>query len=292
MKDFLNKLKNNVLLSDGAWGTMLFDMGLEVGECPESWNLKHRNKVLDIAKSYIKAGADIIGTNSFGATGMKLKLYGLEDKAVKINIEAASISREAAGNDKFVFGSVGPTGKILMMDEVSEKQVYETFSEQCHALEKGGVDAILIETMSALDEALLAIQAAKENTSLPVICTFSFEKTVDNTYRTMMGVSPIEMAIILINAGVDIIGTNCGNGFDGMIEICREIRKEFADILLLVQANAGMPQLIDGKNIFPEGPKEMANKIPQLLDLGVNIIGGCCGTNPAHISEFSKIIHE
>jgi 5-methyltetrahydrofolate--homocysteine methyltransferase len=292
MKDLLDKLKNKVLLSDGAWGTMLFDKGLETGECPELWNLTQRDKVLDIAKSYIKAGADIIGTNSFGATGMKLELYGLADKASEINIEAASISCEAAGNDKFVIGSVGPTGKILMMGEVNEKQVYDTFREQCCALEKGGVDALVIETMTALDEALLAIKAAKENTTLPVICTFSFDKTVDNTYRTMMGVSPTEMAKNLINAGAVMIGTNCGNGFDGMVEICREIRKEFPDFPLLVQANAGMPQLIDGKNVFPEGPKEMAVKIPQLLDLGVNIIGGCCGTNPEYISEFSKFIHE
>lgn len=293
MSNFLDQLKkNNVLLSDGAWGTMLFEKGLTAGECPELWNLTQREKVFDIAKSYINAGADIIETNSFGASGMKLDLYGLADKAEEINIEAALISREAAGSDKFVFGSVGPTGKILMMGEVSEEQIYYTFSEQCQALEKGGVNAIIIETMTALDEAILAIKAAKENTKLPVICTFTFDKTVDNTFRTMMGVSPTKMASTLINEGVDLIGTNCGNGFEGMIEISKEIRKSFPEFPLVVQANAGMPQLIDGENVFPEGSKEMASKIPQLIDVGVNIIGGCCGTSPEYISEFAKVIHK
>lgn len=293
MSNFLDQLKkNNVLLSDGAWGTMLFEKGLTAGECPELWNLTQRDKVFDIAKSYINAGADIIETNSFGASGMKLDLYGLADKAEEINIEAALISREAAGSDKFVFGSVGPTGKILMMGEVSEEQIYYTFSEQCQALEKGGVNAIIVETMTALDEAILAIKAAKENTKLPVICTFTFDKTVDNTFRTMMGVSPTKMASTLINEGVDLIGTNCGNGFEGMIEISKEIRKSFPEFPLVVQANAGMPQLIDGENVFPEGSKEMASKIPQLIDVGVNIIGGCCGTSPEYISEFAKVIHK
>lgn len=293
MSNFLDQLKkNNVLLSDGAWGTMLFEKGLTAGECPELWNLTQRDKVFDIAKSYINAGADIIETNSFGASGMKLDLYGLADKAEEINIEAALISREAAGSDKFVFGSVGPTGKILMMGEVSEEQIYYTFSEQCQSLENGGVNAIIIETMTALDEAILAIKAAKENTKLPVICTFTFDKTVDNTFRTMMGVSPTKMASTLINEGVDLIGTNCGNGFEGMIEISKEIRKSFPEFPLVVQANAGMPQLIDGENVFPEGSKEMASKIPQLIDVGVNIIGGCCGTSPEYISEFAKVIHK
>lgn len=293
MKDLPERLKENkVLLSDGAWGTMLFKQGLSSGECPELWNLTHRNKVLEIAKSYIRAGADIIGTNSFGASEMKLDLYGLAGKAAEINFEAASISREAAGPDKFVMGSVGPTGKILMMGEVSDEQVYESFYEQCRSLKKGGVNAIIIETMTALDEALIAVRAAKDNAPLPVICTFTFDKTLDNTFRTMMGVSPKEMATALINAGVDIIGTNCGNGFDGMIEISNEIRKEFPDIPLLVQANAGMPKLVGGENIFPESPKEMAAKIPKLIDLGVNIIGGCCGTTPEYISQFAKTIHK
>lgn len=292
MRNLLNRIQEQkVLLSDGAWGTMLFEKGLSAGECPELWNLSQRDKVLEVARSYIQAGADIIETNSFGGSGIKLALYGLEKKAEEINIEAAKISREAAGDKAIVLGSVGPCGKIIMMGDVTEDQIYQSFKEQCLALQKGGVDAIIIETMTALDEAILAIKAAKENTKLPVICTFTFDKTVDNTYRTMMGVSPSEMAEALINEGVNIIGTNCGNGFDGMIQISKEIREFSSNIPLLVQANAGMPQLIDGANVFPEGPQEMASKIPELKKIGVNIIGGCCGTTPEYITEFAKFIH-
>lgn len=292
MRNLLNRIQEQkVLLSDGAWGTMLFEKGLSAGECPELWNLFQRDKVLEVARSYIQAGADIIETNSFGGSGIKLALYGLEKKAEEINIEAAKISREAAGDKAIVLGSVGPCGKIIMMGDVTEDQIYQSFKEQCLALQKGGVDAIIIETMTALDEAILAIKAAKENTKLPVICTFTFDKTVDNTYRTMMGVSPSEMAEALINEGVNIIGTNCGNGFDGMIQISKEIREFSSNIPLLVQANAGMPQLIDGANVFPEGPQEMASKIPELKKIGVNIIGGCCGTTPEYITEFAKFIH-
>jgi len=292
VKDFLDKIKDKkVLLLDGAWGTMLFEKGLSAGECPELWNMNKRDTVLDIAKSYIEAGSDIIETNSFGASGMKLELFGLADKATAINKEAALISREAAGDDKFVFGAVGPTGKILMMGEVTEEQVFKTFCEHMQALEKGGVDAIIVETMTALDEAVLAIKAAKESTNLPVICTFTFDKVADNTYRTMMGVSPKEMALTLINEGADMIGTNCGNGFDDLIDIGKEIRQDYSEFPLLVQANAGIPKFIDGQNLFPDSPESMAAKIPQLMNLGVNIIGGCCGTSPEHISQFAKFIH-
>jgi 5-methyltetrahydrofolate--homocysteine methyltransferase len=291
MKNIIEKLKEGkVLLSDGAWGTMLYSMGLESTECPEMWNISNPEKVLKVARSYIDAGANIIETNSFGGSRLKLDMYGLGDKARELNIAAARISKEAAGENNYVIGSVGPTGKILMMGDVTEEQVYNAFKEQSEALEEGGADAIIIETMSALDEAGLAVKAAKENTSLPVICTFSFDKTVNGDYRTMMGVSPSDMLSSLIDSGIDIIGTNCGNGFDGMIEIAREIREVNASVPLMVQANAGMPEIIDGKNCFKESPTEMANKLPLLIDLNVGIIGGCCGTTPEHIAEFAKII--
>lgn len=293
MPDLLEKIKKReILLSDGAWGTMLFEKGLMQGECPELWNITNREEVLDIAKQYISAGADIVETNSFGASFLRLEHYGLASKTEEINFEAAKISREAAGDEKLVFGSVGPCGKILMMGDVSEDQVYDYFKIQVKALISGGADAIIIETMTALDEALIAISACKENTSVPVICTFTFDKTVNNDYRTMMGISPEEMCKELINAGVDVIGTNCGNGFDGMIEIAKVIRKINSDIQLMIQANAGMPELIDGKNIYPEKPDEMASKVPILINLGVNIIGGCCGTTPAHIAKFAQIINQ
>jgi 5-methyltetrahydrofolate--homocysteine methyltransferase len=169
--------KGKVLVSDGAWGTFLQQKGLKLGECPEEWNITHPDEVFDIAKSYIDAGADMIETNSFGGTIFKVEKYGLGDKVFELNKAAAAISRKAAG-DKFVIGSVGPTGKILMMGDVTEEELYDAFKEQVKGLEAGGVDAIMIETMTDLDEARLAIRAAKENTNCEVFCTMTFDKTV------------------------------------------------------------------------------------------------------------------
>ena len=291
MKNILDKLRDgSVLLGDGAWGTMLYSMGLESTECPELWNITEPDRVLSVARSYVVAGANIIETNSFGGSGLKLDMYGLGDRAEEINRAAATISRKAAGEAVYVFGSIGPTGKILMMGDVSEQEVYDSFATQARALEQGGSDALIIETMTALDEAKIAVRAARENSSLPVICTFSFDKTVDGSYRTMMGVSPTDMLYELTDIGVDIIGTNCGNGIDGMIEIVKEIRGLSSSALLMVQANAGIPEIIDGKSCFKEGPAEMAGKLAQLIDQNVNIIGGCCGTTPEHIARFAKVV--
>lgn len=284
MRSLLTALKNNnVLISDGAWGTFLHQRGLQPGECPELWNITHRSDVFAIAKSYIDAGADMILTNSFGGSPSKLEHYGLQDRAAELNKAAAVISREAAGVDHFVLGSIGPTGVMLMMGEVSEETLFDGFCLQADALKKGGVDVICVETMSALDEACLAIRAARESTGLEVVCTFTFEKTIIGEYRTMMGVSPAEMVQAVKEAGAAIIGTNCGNGFDQMIDIVREIRSIDPVTPILVHANAGKPTFQDGKTIFPETPEMMAEKVHALIQSGANIIGGCCGTTPQHI---------
>ncbi|MCX7798419.1 MAG: homocysteine S-methyltransferase family protein [Melioribacter sp.] len=291
MKSLIEVLKEGkILVSDGAWGTFLQSKGLQPGECPELWNITHKDDVLDIAKNYIDAGADIILTNSFGGNPIKLKHYGLEEKAFELNYAAASISREAAGNNHYVLGSIGPTGVLLMMGEITEDELYENFAIQSNALKEGGVDAILIETMSDIDEARVAIKAAKETTGLSVICTFTFEKTLLGQYKTMMGITPTEMALAIRDAGADIIGTNCGNGFEQMIEIVREMRTVDKGTPILVHANAGKPVYKDGITIFPETPEYMASKVQLLIDSGANIIGGCCGTTPSHISALANIV--
>jgi 5-methyltetrahydrofolate--homocysteine methyltransferase len=276
-------------VSDGAWGTFLQQKGMQPGECPEEWNITHAEDVLDIAKSYIDAGADMIETNSFGGTKFKLEKYGLAEKVFELNKAAAEISRKAAG-DKYVLGSVGPTGKILMMGEVSEDELYDAFAEQCKGLAAGGADAIVIETMTDLDEARLAIKAAKENTSCEVFCTMTFDKTVDGEFRSMMGIAPTDMVDTLVEAGAELIGANCGNGIADMIGIVEEIRKANADIPILVHANAGMPVYQDGKTVFPETPDEMAGLVPKIIAAGANAIGGCCGTTPGHISKVRKAV--
>jgi len=292
MKKITDRVKQGkILVSDGAWGTFLHAKGLKPGQCPELWNIEHADEVFDIAKSYIDAGADMVETNSFGGSSFKLIHYGLADHASELNQAAAAISRRAAG-DKFVLGSVGPTGKILMMGEVTPEEVYESFKEQVIALEKGGADAIIIETFTDIDEARLAIKAAKENTSIEVICTMTFERTVDGEYRSMMGVSPTEMMQELVPEGVDIIGANCGNGIEGMIRIVKEIRLCNAVIPVLIHANAGMPVYDDGKTVFPETPEQTASYVKAIIDAGVNIIGGCCGTTPEHIRQIARVVRE
>lgn len=288
--NILDEIKTRVLLCDGAWGTLLQQKGLQPGECPELWNLTRRDDVLDIACSYIEAGADIIETNSFGGSRIKLSQYGLGDKASLINETAASISREAAGSDRHVAGSIGPTGKILMTGEITADELYEAFSEQATALEKGGADIIIIETMSDAEEAAIAIKAAKENTHCTVIATMTFNPAPDGTYYTIMGVTPADMIKILREAGADIIGSNCGNGTEVLTGVARAIREADREVPLIIQPNAGVPQLIDGKTIFPESPEIMSSFVPELVSLGVNIIGGCCGTTPEHIKAIKAKI--
>ena len=281
--------EGRILVSDGAWGTFLYQKGLKAGDCPERWCLDRYADVRDIAKSYIDAGADMVETNSFGGSSIKLKSYGLDGRATEINEAAAQASREAAGG-RHVIASMGPTGKILVIGEVSEEELYESFKEQAVALEKGGADAICVETMMDKDEAAIAVRAAKENTSCEVICTFTFEKTKSGEYRTMMGTSPVEAAEAVIQAGTDIIGTNCGNGMERMVEIVRELRLAFPDKPILVHANAGLPETVDGELVYPETPEIMASFVPALVEAGANIIGGCCGTTPAHITAMKQAV--
>jgi 5-methyltetrahydrofolate--homocysteine methyltransferase len=282
--------QKRTLLSDGAWGTFLQAKGLNPGECPELWNITRRSDVLEIARSYLQAGSDIIETNSFGGSRIKLSQYGLGDRVSEINEAAASISREAAGNNKHVAGSIGPTGKMLLMEDVTEAELYDGFREQAVALEKGGADIIIIETMSAVDEASLAVKAARENTKCTVIITMTFSGNSKGEYHTLMGVSPAEMVNSMKEAGAHIVGSNCGNGIEEMTGIVRAIRAADDKIPVMIQPNAGTPELIDGKTVFRESPEFMASFVPQLIKAGVNIIGGCCGTTPAHIREMGNMI--
>jgi len=280
-----NLLAKKPVILDGAWGTQLQNLGLPLGIAVEEWNLTHPEKVELVAKSYVKAGSDIILTNSFGGSGIKLNNYKLKDKAFEINKAAAEISKRAAGNKATVFGSIGPSGKMLIMGDVTEDELYQSFLEQAKAMKAGGADGLVIETMADIEEAKIALKAAKETELAVAVCmTYDSGKNKD---RTMMGVSPEQAAETLTDAGADIIGSNCGQGIEGFISICKML-KNATDKPIWIKANAGLPQMKNCKTVFPTTPKIFASYIPELVKAGADFVGGCCGTSP----EFIKTIIE
>ena len=293
MKSFkIRVAQGDILISDGAMGTYLQAKGLKPGECMESWCVSHSNVVKGIHEEYIAAGSDIVETNSFGGTGYKLKPYGLADKVRELNQAAVALAKSVSRRTGkgYVAASVGPTGHIVEDEggDVTPQDLYKAFKEQVVALEEGGADALCIETMASLSEAVQAIKAAKENTRLPVICTFTFEPSARG-FRTMMGVTPERAAREAMAAGADIVGANCGNGIVNMIEITRQTRAAQPNTPILINANAGMPVLEGEKTVFKETPEFMASKVNDLIKAGAQIIGGCCGTTPEHIAAMAKV---
>jgi 5-methyltetrahydrofolate--homocysteine methyltransferase len=290
MGKLMEQLKlGRTLVSDGALGTALYAKGLKPGDCPELWSVDRYGDVTAIAKSYIDAGSDIVETNSFGASSFKLEHYGLADRAAEINRAAAKAARQAAG-DKLVAGSMGPTGKMLLMGDVTAEQLYDAFYAQAQALREGGTDAVCIETMMDADEAVQAVKAAKAVGGLDVMATFTFERTKQGEYRTMMGIRPADAARAVLDAGADVIGANCGDGMEHMADVVKELRDIYKEEYILVHANAGLPRNVDGGTVYPETPREMAMYAEKLLDLGTNIIGGCCGTTPEHIKALRQLV--
>lgn len=291
MKNLLKRLKNGeILVADGAMGTMLLDLGLKPGEPPESFNLTRPEVLEKISSLYLDAGADIIQTNTFGASPIKLSFYSLEDKAEEINRNAVLVVRKVVKDRAYISASCGPSGKLLKpYGEVEPEEIYNSFETQINTLISAGVDIICIETMTDLREATLAIQAAKTiSPSTPVIATMTFDPTPKGFY-TVMGVNIEDAAQGLEEAGADIIGSNCGNGIENMIKISKEFKK-FSSLPLIIRSNAGIPRMQGNKPIYPETPEFMAEKAKELVSIGISIIGGCCGTTPEHIKVLRKMV--
>ena len=278
------------LLGDGAMGTMLMARGLKTGACPERWNLEHPETLEEIARLYLEAGADIIETNTFGGSPLKLSQYHLADQADEINRAAVESVRKAVGDRAYISGSVGPSGQMLQpYGDVTPDEMTDAFERQTRALVEAGVDVLCIETMTDLGEARLAIEAARRNgPDIHIIATMTFDRT-PNGFYTVMGAT-VEQAVAGLHAsGADIVGSNCGNGIDNMVALAVEFRRH-TDRPLMIQSNAGLPALVDGDVRYGESPEFMAERVGRLLDLGVNIVGGCCGTTPEHIAAFRTVI--
>jgi 5-methyltetrahydrofolate--homocysteine methyltransferase len=284
--------QRGVLISDGAWGTQLAQAGLPAGQATELWNVEYPNEVEKVARQYVEAGSDIILTNTFGGSRIKLEKVGLADRVEELNRTGTEISRRAAGTKALVFPSIGPTGEFVApLGARNEEEFVAVFAEQMAACAKAGADGFVIETMSALEEALAALKAARQVARhLPVVVSFTFDRGARG-FATMMGLAPEKAAAECDKAGADIIGANCGNGIAHMIEIARLMRASTRKPLW-IKANAGMPKIVAGRTVFPESPAEMAARVGDLLKAGADIIGGCCGTSPEHIRAMAAAAAE
>ncbi len=291
MSAIYEALEKGILISDGAMGTMLQGKGLTDGGAPELWNVENPTAIEEVLEEYAAAGANLITTNTFGGTRGRLQMHGLEDRLFELNKAGAEIARKVADRHPgcFVMGDVGPSGELMEpMGTMTVDEAKALFADQIKALVAGGVDAILIETMSDLQEVEAAVSAAKEVAQeLPVIVTFSF----DTNMRTMMGVKPEVAVKTLAAQGVRIIGANCGRGVDEMRIIAKELTSARPEgVYIITQSNAGLPKLVGGDFVYDGTPEEMAKYAQDMKEMGVNVIGSCCGSSPAHTKAMAAAI--
>jgi 5-methyltetrahydrofolate--homocysteine methyltransferase len=278
------------VVGDGAWGAQLIEKGLKAGDCPEAMTLSHPEILVELASLYVEAGAEIVTTNTFGGSPLKLRHYALEERTEEVNRRAVEILRSAVGDRARVSGSVGPCGAILQpYGDAAEEVVYDSFERQARALAAAGVDLFCIETMTDLREASLAVRAARTVAAdLPVMATMTFDRT-PRGFFTVMGVNVEQAASALEEAGADVVGSNCGNGIETMIDIAREFKTR-SKLPVVIQPNAGLPENRGGRVVYPETPEFMADKAVELIALPVSVIGGCCGTTPQHIRALRQCV--
>ncbi len=293
-ESFLDALRTRVLLGDGAMGTQLQYAGLEPGGCGEMWNVECPERVIKIQREYSEAGSDCLLTNTFGASRIMLERHDHGDDARAINEAGARIAREAFGDRPgFVIGDIGPFGGLMEpYGEVPESRVRESFLEQAEALVAGGVDAVIIETQTAIEELAIGIECAKAAGAPCVIGSMAFDVTHDGEdLRTMMGIAPEDAVEFMKSAGVDVLALNCGSGVDvGWAAKAVARYRGLSDLPTMAQPNAGTPVLENLKVVYKQTPEEMSSELPALLEAGANVVGGCCGSTPAHIRLFRELL--
>lgn len=296
----LGAIKQHVLLSDGAMGTQLQQAGLKPGECGELWNVEAPEKVKEIQKRYADAGSDMILTNTFGGSRIALARHGLGDRTAEINEAAARLAREVMGENHYVVGDLGPYGGMMEPHGDDESaDVEESFFEQARGLLRGGVDALIVETQTAIEEATCGVRACKmaideagQTGKIPVIVSFAFDHNANGPPKTMMGVDPERAADEMGGLGIDIIAANCGTKLDikDYIQIVEIYAKTLPQTPIMAQPNAGSPEMEKGKVVYRETPAMMAQGVRPLVEAGAVIVGGCCGTTPEHIALFRKAL--
>jgi methionine synthase I (cobalamin-dependent) len=275
--------------TDGAWATQLQERGLPVGACPDAWNLAQPELVEQIARAYVEAGSQVILTNTFGANRFILSRHHLADQVAAINEAGVAISRRGAAGRALVWASMGPSGVMLMMGETTADELQAAFAEQAEALARAGADGIVIETMSDPAEAALAVAAARA-AGLPVVASMTFGSGAKQD-RTLMGTTPEQAAEQLLAAGADVAGANCGQGIAGFVDICRRLHAA-SGRPVWIKANAGLPEVRDGKPAYRQTPTEFAAYVPALVEAGAGLIGGCCGTTPEFITAVRRKLKE
>ncbi len=288
---FLKELKERkILLSEGGFGSMLIQRGLQPGDCPDMLNISKPDWIRDIARQYLDAGAEIIHAFVFGASPMKLSDFGLSDRTEEINRAGMKIIKEVVGNKAFISASVGPSGKILKpYGDADPDDLYQGYLEQCSIIVEEGADLLSFETFTDLNEITIGIKAAREiSINIPIIATMTFDETPRGFY-TIMGTTIGQAVEGLSGAGADIVGSNCGNGLEKMVKIGKEF-KNATSIPVIIQSNAGIPETKGGELYYSESPDFFEELMPELIECGVEIIGGCCGTTPEHIQKMRNLI--
>ncbi len=288
MPSFLDRLaETGVVLADGATGTNYYEMGIEPGKAPEEWVVEAPEHVAELHRLFVEAGSDLLLTCSFGASSLRLADEALHGRAVEVNTRAAEIAREVAGPERLVAGSIGPTGHLTdPLGPLTHELAVSTFAEQAGALAAAGVDLLVLETLFSLDEGLWALEGIRRVTDVPVVVSYSF----DQGTRTMMGLSPTDVVRAFAPLGVAAIGANCGKSLADTDRIVEELLAEAGDLPLWVKPNAGVPRIEGERVVYEAGPDDLARHVTGYVEAGVKVVGGCCGSTPAHVAAIAAAL--